>query len=81
MCYTFDRIRKLTLSYSLLAWIRFVRSSSHLIICTSARGVERGGGGGAGGGDAPPKNLDKGRNRATFFRPHLAYPLLTNISW
>ena len=25
--------------------------------------------------------LDKGRKRATFVWPHLAYPLLTNISW
>ena len=34
-----------------------------------------------GRGHRPPKNLDKGQKRGTFFWPQLTYPPLTNIFW
>ena len=49
-------------------------------IRVSNRGVGRGGGGGAGG-PWPPIKSGQGAKKGHIIWPHLAYPLLTNISW
>ena len=50
-----------------------------IIYVRGPRGVGRGGGG--GGGVMPPIKSGQGVEKGHIFWPHLAYPLLSNISW
>ena len=61
--------------------LQFISLTGYSKTRYTRQGVGRGGGGGGRGGAWPPIKSGQGAKKGHMFWPHLAYPLLTNISW